>query len=200
MAVQPAANFSSVINVGLPASVPDSFKQPESKSIYQLLVQTAQNLLTSLETYCGISQKAMTVWSLLSPSDTLLRQNLGRLYVQSTEDIAFGALVNLFDNGGSLGARNANSSTGRRAHAYCSVNSSAQTGIPSGLFGEVILTLGLIGISGVNPGDNLWLASVNGQMQTTPDTTAGHIEQYIGVGVAPNLVYVCMATGAYIQH
>lgn len=200
MAVNPSASVNSSINVGLPDSVPDGLTDTQSRSIYQLLVQTATNILTSIEAFCGITQKPMTQWSLLTPSGTLRRQNLGRLYVIATEVIGYGAFVNLFNNAGTLAARNSNSSTGRRAMGYCNVNSSAQVGMGIGQYGEVILGQGIIGVGGVSPGDLLFLAPTNGQIQIGPDVVAGHIEQFIGIGIGANLVYVDITMGSWIQH
>lgn len=200
MAVNPASQVNSIVNLGLPDAAPDDFKQQESISLYKLLVQSVTNLLTAIETYCGISQKSMTQWSLFKPSDTLRRQNLGRLYVIASETIGYGAFVNLYNNAGVLTARNSNSSTGKRAMGYCNVNNSQQIGMAAGQYGEVIINLGIIGIGGVAPGDLIYLAPTNGQVQIGPDTTVGHIEQYIGFGVATNLVSVNISGGTFIQH
>jgi hypothetical protein len=177
MAVEPSAQISSSIDLGLASGVPELYQKPEDRSLYQLIVQTAQNILSSIETYCGLTQKPMTQWSLLSPSATLRRQNLGRLYCISGEAIVYGALVNLYNNAGVLTARNANSSTGRSAHGQ-----------------------GILPVTGVSPADRMFLAPVNGQMQIGPDLAAGHIEQFIGIGIATNLVYIDITMGSWIQH
>lgn len=200
MAVQPSAQISSIINIGLGDSAPDSFKQPESISLYTIIVQGLQNLLGNIEAFCGITQKPMTQWSLLSPSATLRRQNLGRLYVVASETISYGSFVNLFNSGGVLTARNSNSSAAKRAMGYCNVNTTQQSGMAAGQYGEVILGQGIIGIGGVNPGDLLFLAPSAGTIQIGPDTTAGHIEQFIGIGIGINLVYVDINMGSWIQH
>lgn len=196
-----AATISSVINLGLPAGTPENFTDPQSIALYQLLVQTAQNLLTAIERGTGLSQKPMTQWNSLNPSDTLIRQNAGRLYVIFSETVAYGALVNLYNNAGKLTARNSNSTDPlKRATGYCNVNNSIQSGAGLGEYGEVILSQGIIGVGGVLPGDLLFLAPSDGQMQIGPDITAGHIEQFIGIGIAPNLVYIDISLGSWIQH
>jgi hypothetical protein len=200
MAVEPSAQISSSIDLGLASGVPELYQKPEDRSLYQLIVQTAQNILSSIETYCGLTQKPMTQWSLLSPSATLRRQNLGRLYCISGEAIVYGALVNLYNNAGVLTARNANSSTGRSAHGYCAVNNTQQSGMNVGEYGEVILGQGILPVTGVSPADRMFLAPVNGQMQIGPDLAAGHIEQFIGIGIATNLVYIDITMGSWIQH
>lgn len=196
----PVANINSLINLGLADSVPELYEKPTEKSLYLLIVQTAQNILTNIEAYCGITQKPMTQWANLAASATLRRQNLGRLYISATEVITYGGFVNLHNNAGILSARNANSSTGRRTHGYCNVRNSQQTGMAIGQFGEIILSQGLIPIAGVVIGTEYFLSPVNGQIQVGPDVTAGHIEQYIGIGVDTNLLYVDITTGSYIQH
>lgn len=200
MAVQTAAQISSNINLGLPSGTPEIYERPTEKSLYQLVVSSVQNLLSNIEIYCGLTQKPMTQWSLLKPSDTLRRQNLGRLYCIASEAIAFGALVNVFNNGGVLTARNANSSTGKSAIGYCNVNNSQQVGMGIGQYGEVILSQGILAVGGISPADRLFLSSVNGQMQIGPDVVAGHIEQFIGIGIGVNLVYIDITLGSWIQH
>jgi ABC-type lipoprotein release transport system permease subunit len=197
----PAATQNSVVNLGLPSGIPEAYDEPKTQSLYQLIVQSTNNLLNSLEQYCGLTQKPMTQWNNLSPSATLRSLNLNRLYCIAGETIAYGRLVNLYNNAGVLTARNAISSdANKRAHGYCNVNNTSQSGMALGQYGEVILGRGIIAVAGVNPGDELFLSASSGQMQVGPDTTAGHIEQFIGFGVATNLVSIDITIGSYLQH
>lgn len=196
----PQATINSVINLGLPSGIPEQFKDPQAQALYQLIVQTANNLLSQVESYCGLTQKPMTQWSLLGPADTIRKQNLGRLYVIASEVIAYGAFVNLYNNAGILTARNSNSATPRAAFGYCNVSNSQQSGMGIGQYGEVILGSGIIPVGGVSPGDLLYLAPVAGQIQVGPDVAAGHLEQFIGIGIDLNLVYVDITMGSWQQH
>lgn len=201
MAVDPSAKINSSINLGLAEGTPELYKTPQEQSLYQLVVQTANNILSQFERFVGVTQKPMAQWSLLTPSDTLFRQNLGRLYVIFSETVAFGGLVNLFNNSGILTARNANSTTLlKRAFGYCNVNNSAQSGAGVGQYGEVILSQGLLSVTGINPGDLMYLSSSDGQMQIGPDVTAGHLEQFIGVGIGIDLVYIDISLGRIFPH
>ncbi|CAN5950084.1 unnamed protein product [Sphagnum jensenii] len=69
------------------------------------------------------------------------RGNVHRFYCQSTENVAFGALTNLYNYDGNLCCRTADATdTTKPAFGFCS-NSS---GIPSGQIGEVCLLDGMI--------------------------------------------------------
>lgn len=192
-----SSTISSVINTGLPSAVPENFTDPQVRAAVALYIQANQNLLNAIEQYCGVTQKDMTTWSILQPSDTLLRQNLGRLYVPASEAIGVGALINLHNNAGVLSARNARSDVANKeAHGYSNVLVATALGARL----EVILSQGLLIILGVNIGDKLWLSATPGAAQIAPDLAAGHLEQFIGLGVAANLAYINIAAGTYIQH
>jgi len=191
-----STNISSVINLGLSASVPDVFKDPEVRAATELYIRSFNNLIAAIEQYCGVSQKAITDWSTLAPSDTLLRQNLGRMYCKAFEPIGVGAFVNIFLSGGVAQMRNARSDTPRKAHGY---NNSGRA-IVAGDYGEVIMGQGLLTISGLAAGSEIYLSTTPGSASTTPDTAAGHLEQYLGIGVSANLAYIDITMGQYIQH
>lgn len=194
----PESQINSVVNLNTPATVPDAFQDPEVRSAVELFINTMNNLLRSIEQYTGITQKDITLWNSLLPSDTLLRHQAGRLYVVASETINNGHFINLHNNAGVLNVRKAQGTAGavRPAHGFCSTNG----GLIAGQRGEVILSQGLLAISGVLPGQAVYLSTVAGTAQSTPLTGAGQLEQYLGVGVATDLVYIDIATGPYIQH
>lgn len=189
---------NSVINLSAPASAPDGFQNPEVRSAVELFLNISQNILDGIELYVAPTQKDVSTWNDLSPSDTLIRQFAGRLYVTASEAILNGDLINLHASGGLLRVRKANATSGtvRRAMGYCTTTG----GIANGARGEVILSQGLLTISGVVPGDLLFLSTTAGLATLTAPTGAGQLEQYIGVGVDTNLAYIDIATGQYIQH
>lgn len=190
--------INSVVNLNVPATVPDGFENPEVRSAVELFINSAQNLLRNIERYVGISAKDITLWDFLTPSDTLLKHQSGRLYVTAGEDITFGSFINLYNNAGILNARKANAAAGlvKPAHGYCSTGG----GVATGSRGEVILSQGLLAISGLLPGQAIYLSAVAGLSSIAPAGGAGQLEQYLGIGVANDLAYINIAAGPYIQH
>jgi hypothetical protein len=195
MAITPA---NSIINLGLPNASPDNFTDPQVKAAVELFLTALNNLLVEIERYTGITQRDVSLWNSLLPTDTLLRQNLGRLYVIAFENLIFGDLINIFNDAGTLKARKANAANGlvKPARGFCSTTA----GILTGSKGEVILSQGLATITGVARGDTLFLSTSAGQASITASTGAGQLEQFIGIGVDTNVAYIDISMGAYLQH
>lgn len=190
---------NSIINLNIPANAPDGFTDPQVKAAVELFLNGFNNMLQSFEDFVAPTQKDMSLWSSLKPSDTLLRAFAGRLYVTAGEALNAGDFVNLYLDAGILKARKANAAAGnnRPAKGYCSTSG----GILLGEIGEVILTQGLLGVTGVVIGTEYYLsAAVPGVITATPPTAAGQLEQFIGTGVDTNLLYVDIASGRYINH
>lgn len=187
--------INSLIDLGIPDKPPDGVKDAEVRAVYDFVIKSINNLHRAIEQFGGVTTKDITQWSLLKPSDTLFRQNVGRFYVIAKENIAAGAFVNLVNDAGVCKAQNSNS-VGKPAHGYCNI----PTGATTGNFTEVILAQGLLAIGGVNPGQAIFLSNVNGAASTVADTGVGRIEQYLGIGVAPGIVYINITMGQYIQH
>lgn len=191
------SNLNSLIQTGLPSDAPPQFKHSEVRAAVELFIQSTNNLLRQVEQYCGITQKDPSLWSSLPPTETLFKQNLGRLYVVTNIALTYGMLVNLFNNGGVLTARKAQAISGtvRKAHGYCNVTA----GIPSGSYGEIILGQGIIPVAGVLPAQDLYLSAVTpGAMTTASPFGSGEIAQYVGYGIKTNLAYIDIVSGEYI--
>lgn len=189
---------NSVVNLNAPATVPDGFENPEVRAAVELFLGSQLNLLRALEQYVGITQKDITLWNSIVPSDTLLRHQAGRLYVTASEAISFGHFINLHNNAGVLNCRKAQGTAGtvRVAQGYCNDADGAAIGERT----EVILSSGLLAVGGVAPGQAIYLSTVAGVPTTVPLTGAGQLEQFLGIGVATNLVYIDISLGQYIQH
>lgn len=192
------AKVNSEVNLNLPGSTPDVFQNPEVRQLAELLINAMTTFLSEFEKYVGATQKDITTWSSLIPSDTLIRHQAGRLYVVASEAIAFGDFINLHNTAGVLNIRKANGAAGlvKPAHGYCST----AAGIALGARGEVILSQGRQIISGVLPGQAIYMSTTPGLATTAALVGAGQLEQYLGVGVANNLAYIDISLGQYIQH
>lgn len=189
---------NSVVNLNVPAFAPDGFSDPQVKASVELFLNGFNNFLRSFEQYVGATQKDVTLWPTLLPSDTLLRHQAGRLYGIANETLAAGDFINLVNNAGVLNFRKANGTSGtvRPAHGYCSTTG----GILIGAVGEVILSQGILSVAGIVPGQPIYLSTVAGLATTVALTGAGQLEQFLGIGVATNLAYINIAMGQYIQH
>lgn len=191
------AGINSSINIGLPASVPENFQNPEVRALYELMSTVISNFHKTIEQYVGITQKDITLWSSLQPTDTLLRHQAGRLYTIAGENLSAGHLINLYADAGLLKARRADAAAGlvKPCHGYCSTSG----GILSGETGEFILSQGILAISGVTVGQLLFLSTTPGLATASVLSGAGQLRQFIGIGVATDLAYIDIATGPYLQ-
>lgn len=189
---------NSIVNLSLPDKAPEQFTDPQARSAVELFIVSLNNMLREFERYVGATQKDVTLWSSLLASDTLIRHEAGRFYVQASENIAFGDLINLHNVAGVCNIRKANAAAGlvKPARGFCSTTA----GILTGAFGEVILSQGLLAISGVVAGDTVYLSTSPGQGSLTPAVGAGQLEQFVGFGVASNLVQIDITHGSYLQH
>lgn len=190
------SQYASDVNLGMPSNVPENFTNVEVIAAVRLFLTGMHTLLKAMEDNLGISQKDVSLWNVLLPNDTLKRQNLGRLYCIASEALAFGAFVHLWDDGGILKARNANATDNTRpARGYCNVTS----GVGIGEECEVILSLGLLSITGIAPGQMIYTSIANGQATTVAPVAAGNITQTLGFGVKTDLAYIDIQL-LYVQH
>lgn len=189
---------NSLINLSLPDKAPEQFTEPQPRAAVELFIVSLNNMLREFERYVGATQKDVTLWSSLLPSDTLIRHQAGRFYVKASENIAFGDFINLHNVAGVCNVRKANAAAGlvKPARGFCSTIA----GIPIGGFGEVILSQGLLAIAGVSAGDAIYLSTSPGQGTLAAPVGAGQLEQFIGFGVASNLAMIDITHGSYLQH
>jgi hypothetical protein len=189
---------NSIINLSVPDKAPEQFTDPQVRSAVELFIVSTNNLLREFERYVGATQKDVTLWSSLLASDTLIMHQSGRLYAKASENIAFGDLINLHNVAGICNIRKANAAAGlvKPARGFCSTTA----GILVGAIGEVILSQGLLTISGVASGDAIYLSTSPGQGTLVAPTGAGQLEQFVGFGVANNLVQIDITQGPYLQH
>jgi len=194
----PINQLNSIINLALPSSAPENFSDPQVRGAVDLFLVSLNNLLREIERFLGVTQKDITLWDSLLVSDTILKHQLGRLYVTAFENLISGDLINLFLDAGILKARRANATAGsvRPAYGFCST----ANGILAGTIGECILSQGLVTITGVTIGDRLFLSTSPGQATTSPPGGAGELEQFVGIGLATNIAYMDISMGQYIQH
>lgn len=183
-----AGSYSSPVDLQLPRDAPEIFDTPQLRAMYDILQSASQALAELMASYTGFNQKDRSTWSTLRPTDTILAQNQNRLYVLFSETVALGAMVNLYNNAGVLTARNANATnTSKPASGWCTTSG----GGVSGEYGEVILKTGLCtGVSGLTIGTRYWLSTTNGLITATQPAVSGNIQQYIGLALGDQILFM----------
>jgi hypothetical protein len=97
----------------------------------------------------------------------------------TTENLSAGNLVNLFNDSGTVKARKADASNGRRAHGF------VLTGTTSPNNATVYLDGTITGLTGLTPGAAYYLSGATaGAATATAPSTAGYISQEIGIALS----------------
>ena len=101
--------------------------------------------------------------------------------ILASEALAAAALVNVWSNGGTQNARNADgSASGKLAVGF--VLAAVASGAMALVYGAGIIT----GLSGLTPGAPCYLSDTTpGQITQTAPTTSGHVLQQVGVALSP---------------
>ena len=104
--------------------------------------------------------------------------------VVASENLSAGAFVNLWNNAGTLNARNADaSSSSKPAVGFVIAAFSTSATATVYLLGQINT-----GVSGLTIGSDYWLSTVGG-VTTTPATTSGFINQYLGKAFTATQLY-----------
>lgn len=191
------STYASDIRTGLPGSVPENFTDPQVIAAVKMFISGANALVRAIEQYAGATKKEATQWSFLTPNDTILKSNLGRFYVRASENLQFNDFINIWNNAGVANIRKATSFDGATflpAHGYIT-----QAAL-SGELTECIVGQGLLAVTNLLPGQNIYLSSTSGLAALTPDTNVGHLAQYLGVGISLGLAYIDITLGQYIEN
>lgn len=97
----------------------------------------------------------------------------------ASENISAGDLVNLYNNAGTINARKADASNGRRAVGF------VLSAVTSGNNATVYLDGNITGLTSLTPGAVLYLSgSAAGGLTSTAPSTSGYISQEIGVALS----------------
>lgn len=192
-----ATSYSAPINFAIAATPPVVNNINDVNGVVTNVYQTIQQIILMFQNNCGTAQQPSNQWPILEgqPS-TILRQNLGRLYVTATEAIQFGAMISITSSGGNLAVRNANATDNTKlCDGFCSTSG----GIKINQVGEVILGAGLASISGLTPGTRYFLSVSKGQVSATPASGTGSVSQYCGVALSSTQMY-CSPSSSFVQN
>lgn len=117
----------------------------------------------ALDNLTGAIGEDPSAWASVTADAWMRLQNLSRVYVKATEAIALGAVVNFYNNGGTLAARNANAATPQYARAY-------STGaVAANAVGE-FQCMGAVTITGLTPGQTYYLSNTPGIISSAVGT------------------------------
>lgn len=172
-----AQGFST--NLGL-ASLPEIDQQINREVYLDIMkIRGALRILQgALDNYCGILGEDPTYWSTAGVSWQRV-QNLTRFYCLASENIAQGAIANIYNNAGTPNARNANATDATKpARAYCT------TAVTAGNYGEFILE-GAVSINGLTPGTLYYLSNTNGIISNA----AGTVSQKVGYALTATTLF-----------
>jgi len=176
-------NLSTNLGLSVTPEFPQN-KYPEVWGDLQRIRNAISVLQSALDTYTGALSADPSIWSKVSPADSIRSHNISRVYALATDNILAGRLVNFYNNGGSLGARNANATTGSKpAHAF------ALSAVNSGNWGEFIVLGVCTTFSGMVPGTRYFLATTDGNYTASAPGAAGNIVQAVGYVLTPTTFY-----------
>ena len=182
--------YNSPISFFISQNPPDalSSESPAIQQAFTELYNSVQQIIQVFINTCGIGQQTYANWAQLAGSpSTILSGNLRRFYVTAIETIAFGAIVSLYSpDSVTIYARNANATDATRpADGFCTTVG----GIQASQVGEIMLSTGVIPISGLVAGAHYFLSTVDGLVTTVPPVSSGSINQYIGIAVSTTVLY-----------
>lgn len=171
--------LNSPLSIALPQDAVGTPKelQPYLQDVYNAIYQ----LQLAFVNFVGIAPQPQSAWPQLTAAQSVFAQNGHRVYLQATEIITAGAMVNVFNSGGVAKVRNANALNNTKpCHGFCNV----AAGAANGDFLEVIMFKGLCTLfAGLTPGQEYWLSTTNGLIAAAPAVAAGNIEQFLGVAL-----------------
>ena len=168
------------------AKVPNSSDEKLNEAlqpIYTALLAIYNDFVYS----CGVLPLPASEYSRLAAVGhfTCQPQNLNRLIVVAKEDLAFGSLIALEEVAGVLKAKLAvGGAGGIRAIGYVNTPGTILTDS----YCEIILGVGLLGVSGAVVGTQYYLGTTPGTLSATPPGSG--LLQVVGVGVMADRVYL----------
>ena len=168
--------YKSSINTGLP-NLPDP-PDPKFFAEFARVYNAVRNLTLAIDSYTGAIAQDSQFYSQTPITQTVKSQNLTRIYVKFTVDIAQGQIVNLYDNSG-LEARLSDASSNKQMHGWCTI------GALAGNFGEIMLEGLCANITGLTIGAIYYLGNVPGTIAPTPGT----LIQKLGFALGDSKIY-----------
>lgn len=175
---------------------PNPVSDPPTRFNFKDLYDFAQQVIQSF-IFLGFGTYDQSLWPLLAkdPGQLIQTGKLNKSYINAAGSFAAGSFVSIINSGGVLEVVRAEANSGSfPADGW--TTGPATAGNPV----EVIVNNGINrNLTGLAIGQRYWLSeTVQGGIQTTKATTAGHIEQYLGIALSATELLVDIAYP--IQH
>lgn len=167
------------MNLGL-SQLPES---RDSKDFLELtkIYNAIKGLAGVVDSYTGALTADSSVWSTITPQETIVLQNSSRLYVKFSENVGVGQFVNLYNAAGVMTARKADGALFYLCHAY-------STGtVTAGNYGEVILNGMDAYVAGITPGAPYYLSASTPGAITSVAPVAPY--QIVGFGLSTTSLF-----------
>jgi hypothetical protein len=136
---------------------------------------------TTTSSGAGSAGKIVALDSAGKLDNTMMPTGIGATtkLAATTESLSAGDLVNLFNDSGTIKARKADASNGRRAHGF------VLSAVTSPNNATVYLDGTITGLTGLTPGAAYYLSGATaGAATATAPTTSGYISQEIGIALS----------------
>jgi hypothetical protein len=173
--------YISSINTGLP-NIPDP-PSPELFAEFQRLYNAIRNLTISIDSYTGNTPQAPDLYSKLTDQSSLLTQRSCKIYVQFTQAVPQGYLVNVYDTGG--GNRGGRLASATSAATKCTGWLTSNT-VAAGEWGEITLM-------GLSKTFNSLIISSTYYLSNTPglvSSAPGTINQKVGTALSTTSLFL----------
>lgn len=184
-------SFSTNTNLSLLPEI-DQKKDPGNYAELLRIRNAIRTLQAALDAYTGAGYRDPSLWPTTLPLQSLLLQNMCKMYAQTTEAMTFGQMVNFWDSGG-LKARLADANPAYPCRAYCNV----PAGLGIGDWGEFVLS-GVLPATGVIPGADYYQSTTAGFITPVTPATPGTMFQPIGFGLDTESIWFVPSIDWYI--
>lgn len=179
--------YSSPLIIPDSSDVKDTLTQQELTYVFNAL----RTLATQLDAKTGALSPLPDSWPTIHPLNSMLGNNINKIYAQCSTNIGYGAMVNFFNfSPTQVKARPAQASSYTiAAGGFCN----NPDGYVAGEWGEFVAGMGVnTGISGLVPGTWYFLdpATLTGQVTPISPAVPGQIYQCVGQAISDTSLIV----------
>lgn len=175
---------NSRIITGLP-ELPQDVPEDQYSQLYKIYIAIA-NLKRAMSEYCGVDSLSEELRSQTSPLNTVNINNMTRAYYPASEPLIFGAMVNIWNDSGTMKIRKASASS---ASTLCHGVVASTSGASVGEYVEINLWHGITsGIGAMTAGSLYYLSTTPGVIINSPPVAVGTIRQAIGVALTSDIL------------
>lgn len=172
-------NLPFTLGIG---DTPPAGLDPKVTGLAEEIYNAFTQIQLALHNTLGVGQQLKTQWSALDYTSTLHNASQTRYYRIASENLIYGAAINIWSDAGTLKFRNANATDNTKpCHGFCTTLG----GVTAGDYCEAILFQGLLtGFAGLTAGARYFLSTANGLIAAAAPVAAGNIEQALGIALS----------------